>query len=88
MLSCLLKTAQIRNRGSIVRKPMPTTAIAESSPNARRLIPANAGKNKRHRLAKYVQCLDAKGRPWYQPDLEAYRFEVGKMARKAVVSEG
>ena len=43
---------------------------------------ANAGKNKRHRLAKYVQWLDAKGRPWYQPDLE-----VGKTVRKAVVTD-
>jgi site-specific recombinase XerD len=52
---------------------MTTTAIALDSPNARRLIPADAGKNTRHRLAKYVQWLDDRGSPWYRPDLKAYR---------------
>jgi site-specific recombinase XerD len=52
---------------------MSATAIALDSPNARRLIPVDAGKNKRHRMAKYVQWLDAQGLPWYKPDLKAYR---------------
>jgi len=52
---------------------MSTTAIAHESPNARWLIPDAAGRNTRHRLAKYVRWLDAQGKPWYRPDLVAYR---------------
>ena len=52
---------------------MDTTEIAHSSPNARWLIPEHAGRNMRHRLAKYASWLDDHGLPWYRPDLEAYR---------------
>jgi site-specific recombinase XerD len=52
---------------------MPTTTIVRSSPNAHWLIPEHAGKDTRHRLAKYVQWLDAQSQPWYRPDLVAYR---------------
>ena len=48
----------------ITPSPISSTAI---------LLPADAGKDARSRLKRFSAWLDTTGRPWYSPDLAAYR---------------
>jgi site-specific recombinase XerD len=48
------------------------TAIATATAGTS-LVPPGADKHTRHRLGKFETWMDTQGRPWYAPDLVAYR---------------
>ena len=54
-------------------EPMDTRALTITGSAAQALIPADADKHARSRLARFARWMDAQGQPWHDPDLAAYR---------------
>lgn len=63
-----------------------STAIVDLSRSGNTLallMPANPSKDHKHRIGRFCDWLEARGDPWHQPDLAAYRDHLLAEGKKA-----